>query len=293
MDCKASAMPRSDVKGDSIGILEIHAVSQPRNSRFLCTPTAVVLTAAFMVLVGASCAYGDTAVAAPSWEPVGLSGGGGMYTPAISPADPDLMMVNCDMSGAYISEDGGRNWRMIHHAQLRTDTRCRPAFHPTDPNVIYASSGGRLRLSRDRGRTFKPLGSLRKRLDGEIAINPANPRLVLAGTRGGPCVISRDGGVTWAECRGPEGRLIGFHFDRTRRGSTMFAATDRGVWRSDDAGGTWVEKTTGLPWKEIQAFARSMPACSGRASINRRTTGRRGRSSGTAWGIRRTGESVA
>ena len=69
------------------------------------------------------------------WEPVGLSGGGGMYTPAISPADPNLMMLNCDMSAAYISEDGGRNWRMIHQAQLRSDTRCRPAFSRTKVNT--------------------------------------------------------------------------------------------------------------------------------------------------------------
>ncbi len=95
------------------------------------------------------------------WEPVGLSGGGGMFSPAISPADSNLMMLNCDMSAAYISEDGGRNWRMINHAQLRTDTRCRPGFHPSNPNVIYASSRGRLRISRDRGRTFAPIGNLR------------------------------------------------------------------------------------------------------------------------------------
>jgi hypothetical protein len=59
---------------------------------------------------------------APPWQPIGISGGGGMFTPAISPADPNLMMLNCDMSAAYISEDGGRNWRMIGHAQLRSDT---------------------------------------------------------------------------------------------------------------------------------------------------------------------------
>jgi hypothetical protein len=43
------------------------------------------------------------------------------------------------------SEDGGRNWRMIGHAQLHSDTACRPAFHPTDSNVIYASSAERLK----------------------------------------------------------------------------------------------------------------------------------------------------
>ena len=93
-----------------------------------------------------------------------------MFTPAISPADPNLMMLNCDMSAAYISEDGGRNWRMIGHTQLHSDTACRPAFHPTDANTIYASSGGRLKISRDRGKTFAPAGNLRDSLGGEIGI---------------------------------------------------------------------------------------------------------------------------
>jgi hypothetical protein len=35
----------------------------------------------------------------------------------------------------------------------------------------------------------------------------------------------------------------------------MFAAKDRGIWRSDDGQKTWIEKTSGLPWKEIQEFA--------------------------------------
>src|SRR5690349_19403136 len=74
------------------------------------------------------------------WQPRGLSGGGGMFSPAISAANSDLMLINCDMSGAYLSEDGGHNWTMLNQAQLRSDTRCRPAFHPTDPNIIYASS---------------------------------------------------------------------------------------------------------------------------------------------------------
>jgi photosystem II stability/assembly factor-like uncharacterized protein len=189
------------------------------------------------------------------WEPVGLSGGGGMFTPAISPADPNLMMLNCDMSAAYISEDGGRNWRMINHAQLRSDTRCKPGFHPSDPNVIYASSGGQLRVSHDRGRTFAPVGNLKESLYGEIAINPRDPNVMLVGTGNGRCFLSRDAGATWTACNGPEGQMIGFHFDCTSKGQTVFAATDNGIWRSDDGGQSWAEKTNGLPWKQIQGFA--------------------------------------
>lgn len=198
-----------------------------------------------------------------AWEPVGLSGGGGMFSPAISPADPNLMMLNCDMSAAYLSEDGGRNWRMIHHSQLRSDTRCRSALHPIDPNIIFASSGGQLRVSRDRGKTFAPIGNLRNSLSGEIAINPTDPNLMLAGTRGGRCVLSRDAGVTWQICNGPMGQVKAFHFDRTLPGRTMFAATDQGIWRSDDAGLSWADKTQSLPLKRIQAFAGGSDSASG------------------------------
>lgn len=49
--------------------------------------------------------------------------------------------------------------------------------------------------------------------------------------------------------------MIGFLFDRTDNGRTMFAATDKSIWRSDGGGQTWTEKTQGLPWKEIRGFA--------------------------------------
>ena len=214
-----------------------------------------------LLLLLVSATYGQmpagsqTAAREVPWEPIGLSGGGGMFSPAMSPADPNLMMLNCDMSAAYISEDGGRNWRMINHAQLRSDTECRPGFHPSNPDVIYASSGGRLRVSRDRGKTFSPIGDLGESLYGEIGISPSDPNVMLAGTRDGRCRLSRDAGATWTICKGPEGQVIGFHFDNTNDGRVVFTATDRGIWRSDDEGQTWAERTEGLPRKQIQGFA--------------------------------------
>src|SRR5450759_1682973 len=86
------------------------------------------------------------------WHPVGLSGGGAMFNPAISPADPHLAIVHCDMSAAYMTRDGGTSWQMISTAQLRSNTRCRASFHPTAPKVIYSPHGGAaLKLSRDGG----------------------------------------------------------------------------------------------------------------------------------------------
>src|SRR2546430_617982 len=115
--------------------------------RVLALGIVIALAGALGVACLAPAQAPDRASAA--WEPVGLSGGGAMFTPAISPADPKRMMVNCDMSAAYVTGDGGRSWRMIHYSQLHASTRCRPAFHPTDPNVIYAADGGSgLKVSR-------------------------------------------------------------------------------------------------------------------------------------------------
>ncbi|MHC4718281.1 MAG: hypothetical protein ACYS5V_15015, partial [Planctomycetota bacterium] len=53
----------------------------------------VVVTAA-VALTPLSAWAGDGAAGAPRWEPIGFSGNGGMYSAAISPVDPKLMMVN-------------------------------------------------------------------------------------------------------------------------------------------------------------------------------------------------------
>ena len=202
----------------------------------------------------------ESSAAAPigPWEPLGLSGGGGLFAPAISPADPDLMMVNCDMSGAYLSHDGGLHWRLIDGLQLRGNTRCRPGFHPTDPSVIYAASGweGRLRVTRDGGEHWTDIGDLPGGLSGEIAFDPDNPSLILTGGWEG-VFISRDAGNHWEACDGPTGEPLSFAVDRSSptEARVLFAATKEGIWRSDDGGRTWVKKLAGLPTDEIRSFA--------------------------------------
>ncbi len=191
------------------------------------------------------------------WEPLGLSGGGGMFAPAISPVDPDLMMINCDMSGAYVTTDGGQRWTMIHHQQLRSNTRCRPGFHPADPDVIYAAHGwsGQIRVSRDRGETWTKIAELPSTPHGEIAFDADDPSLMLVGTRDG-IYISRDGGRHWKKCDGPTGEAISFFVDRTspREARVIYSATRRGIWRSDDGGRVWAKKMAGLPTDEVRSF---------------------------------------
>ncbi len=80
---------------------------------------------------------------------IGPGGGGAMFHPSISPHDPNIALVSCDMTGSYITRDGGKSWRMFN---LRGVVQFF-VFDPLDKNVIYAQSSGLWR-SQDEGRTW-------------------------------------------------------------------------------------------------------------------------------------------
>ncbi len=84
------------------------------------------------------------------WKIVGPGGGGSMFHPAISPHDPNLAVLNCDMTGVYITKDGGASWRELN---LRTTVGAF-GFDPAHPNILYAGSDGIFR-SDDRGDTWR------------------------------------------------------------------------------------------------------------------------------------------
>ena len=83
------------------------------------------------------------------WRIIGPGGAGGMFLPTISPHDPKIVIERCDMTGSYISLDGGESWRMFN---LRSGTSGF-AFDPIRPNVIYAVTSALWR-SEDTGRTW-------------------------------------------------------------------------------------------------------------------------------------------
>jgi hypothetical protein len=84
------------------------------------------------------------------WKILGPGGGGTMIAPTISPHDPRVVVEHCDMTGAYITTDGARSWRMFN---LRAGVSCF-AFDPGNPKVIYAGTAAVWR-SDDAGRTWR------------------------------------------------------------------------------------------------------------------------------------------
>jgi photosystem II stability/assembly factor-like uncharacterized protein len=153
-----------------------------------------------------------------SWQVVGPGGGGALFLPTISPTDPRRILVACDMTGAYISDDAGQSWRMFN---LRGRVRFF-AFDPNDENVIYAQSIGLWR-SLDDARTWQLLYPDPKTVTGvsmandhagetiltsgtpseeitALAIDPATSKILYAGFRRGDSFqvqMSHDWGRTW------------------------------------------------------------------------------------------------
>src|SRR5919204_3564145 len=83
-------------------------------------------------------AFGSTGGRPGKFAPVGPGGGGAMFNPTISPHDANTVLVSCDMTGSYITHDGGKSWRMFN---LRGVVHFF-VFDPLDKNVIYAQSNG-------------------------------------------------------------------------------------------------------------------------------------------------------
>ena len=153
---------------------------------------------------------------------IGPGGGGAMFRPTVSPHDPNTALIACDMTGAYITHDGGKSWRMFN---LRGVVEFF-VFDPKDAKVIYAEANGLWR-SQDGGEnwnliypkpsTVKGVQMNSDHSDEEIlsdsnalgemtamAVDPADSKTlyVAAGDRKkhtSSFFISHDGGENWTK----------------------------------------------------------------------------------------------
>lgn len=146
------------------------------------------------------------------WQITGPGGGGGHFHPTISPHDSRRVLVACDMTGSFITHDGGATWRMFNLGN-RTDLF---AFDPSNPDTIYAKTGpppevmakdrpvtlSGLFRSVDAGKTWR-LVRADDAAAGAISaftVDAANPSILHAVTlRRGKELLQRstDSGKTW------------------------------------------------------------------------------------------------
>ncbi|MBL8073284.1 MAG: hypothetical protein JNL29_02870 [Nitrospira sp.] len=128
-------------------------------------------------------------------------------------------------------------------------------LHPKNPDIIYVATNDYIYKTRDGGQAWSNLsqGMSHSRVIA-MAIDPAYPATVYAGTKGDAVYKSHDGGQRWASMRsGLDDATISsvvnqFLFDPADA-QHIFIATTMGVFETKNGGEQWVKKMEGM--KEV------------------------------------------
>jgi photosystem II stability/assembly factor-like uncharacterized protein len=191
---------------------------------------------------------------------VAMAFGGWRATPSFAAGDLTLAALakQTHFHGIAVdARDTSRLYLATHHGLfvVGPDGRATPlsesrddfmgfTAHPSDPLVLYASghpeSGGNLGfiVSTDGGRTWTKLAAgVGGPVDfHQMDVSKADPKVIYGVY--GDVQRSADGGKTWSKIGpAPEG-LIGLAAS-SKDASTLFAATQKGLFKSTDAGKRW------------------------------------------------------
>ncbi|MBM4119583.1 MAG: hypothetical protein FJ248_01605 [Nitrospira sp.] len=129
------------------------------------------------------------------------------------------------------------------------------ALHPKNPQIIYVATNDYIYKTRDGGQTWENIskGMTHSRVIS-MAIDPAYPATVYAGTKGDAVFKSYDGGQRWTSLRaGLDDSTVTsvvtqFVFD-PKDSAHLFASTTMGVFESTNGGESWQKRMNGM--KEV------------------------------------------
>lgn len=154
---------------------------------------------------------------------------------AVDPNNPAVVYIGTDTSGVFKSTNSGSSWR-------QSGLVGKPVFalviDPTRPHFIYAATdgaSGTLWKSKDNGATWNQrYGGIQNLAVNALVVDPKAPdRLFCATTNG--VFRSSDGGVNWQPA-GLSGQGV---YALKYLNGDLAAGAARGLYVSDDGGGTW------------------------------------------------------
>lgn len=187
------------------------------------------------VLVGAWGQIYQSWNAGQSWQQAGgLPAGLIIRDLTVDTAHPNRYIVAA-LHSVYVSDDAGKHWvqtagnlRGAENMFLVQDPS-RPQDFYVGPSVLWKSTNGaRTWAQAGNGRIFAPYG---------IQSLAVDRGALYTGIWGGGVAVSHDGGLTWQRrMRGLSPNVLSVSTGPTGR---LWAATDRGIYVSSNAGLTW------------------------------------------------------
>lgn len=178
----------------------------------------------------------------------------------------------------YKSTDYGQSWTWIDVGQTISPVNDLAYDHLT-PTIVYASTGvmgegSGLLKSNDAGETWQRVGEEHPALDWveNIAVEPVAPYRVFAQPENmAGLYVSEDHGETWQQADAP---LAGYNIHDllfTADTGVLYAATNRGLFRSLDGAQTWARASGALGW--IPVYSLATVSADDRAILYAGTTG--------------------
>jgi photosystem II stability/assembly factor-like uncharacterized protein len=175
---------------------------------------------------------------------------------AIDPGNHDRVFFTTNAGGLLVTEDGGRSWRDGGTEGLASNGPRGVAFDPQEPRRVYAGSvwGGGLFKSEDHGKHWqrRKFGPADVFVSG-VAVDPVDHSVYAATlTNGSGLWKSTDYGETFTRIDRAPGAPAGVYLglggrtvtvDPHNHGTVYFpdAGSVTGIWRSQDAGKSWVQ----------------------------------------------------
>ena len=184
---------------------------------------------------------------------------------ALSPTDPQRLVVGIEAGATVLSSDGGRTWTGHRSGALRD---CHTlTFHATQGERVYASGGGMAgwstsAFSRDAGRTWATSrAGLDRSYGWAVAADPVRPEVWYLSASPGPfkahsknnaqAFIYRNEGTSWRQLAGglpqpldhmPYALLI----ERGAPGQIYAGLSNGDIWQSADYGEQWAQLPVNL-----------------------------------------------
>ena len=190
------------------------------------------------------------------FTPHGPGGGGYMYSPAISPHDPNDIFLVCDMGGQYRSADDGQRWEMQAAQSLVSTVKGKVQF-TSDPNILYTVRRsttnlndplwrGELAKSTDGGASWQAMSDPTDSGVHRLEVDPGSTQRLIINEYN-HLYFSGDGGSSWSMVYQPSDDqmwLGGAFWD----GQNIYVGTNHGLLVSKNGGMSFtVENHNGLP----------------------------------------------